>query len=211
VIVDPFYATTYDCSSSSGRILVLGGGLPGKQRYAASAEIILVNVAIAAFVPPSVFYASMDGNSGRVVIWRRNQLADDHRVYYPRGAQLSNAVTRHTPSGLSWQHLPSGGAAVWFRPNMPYEAAVIANIAVTLSAWVYRDAAYNGAAEPRIVCLGGILQGVPADVIGDSHTGALAWELLEVTVTPTETGMLQFVVEGQGTVGSFYTDDIGAL
>jgi len=201
------YEANLPFSTTSGRAEIIGGTLRGTANVG-GASIIANGVTWNNFAAP--LFTNNLGYFAYLLSFRHNNTADDHRMYYAFGSVLSNAVTRHTASGLSWQHLPSGGVAVWFRPNIPYRAAVVSGVAVTLSAWVYVDAAYNGTAKPRIVCLGGRLQGVPNDVIGTSHSGALAWELLTVAVTPTEVGMIEFVVEGQGTAGSFYSDDIGA-
>jgi len=203
------YEANQPLRTNGGRIRVFRGALRGRVLIDGPGDIVVSGATWANFLLPT-FTRSLGGYA-HLIIKRFNDAADDERMYYAYGPVLSNQVTRHTPSGLSWQHLPSGGAAVWFRPNIPYRAAVVSGVAVTLSAWVYVDAAYNGAAKPRIVCLGGRLQGVPNDVIGTSHSGALVWELLTVNVTPTETGMIEFVVGGQGTAGSWYCDDIGAV
>jgi len=185
---------------------VLGGSLDVAASIAGS-RILANGVTWTNFAAPT-FQARDVGLVSHLLSFRHNATPDDHRMYYAYGSVLSNAVTRHTASGLSWQHLPSGGAAVWFRPNIPHRLNCPPNILVTASAWVYVDAAYNGTAKPRIVVLGGHLQGIPADVIGDSHSGALGWERLTVQATATEQGRLPYVIEGQGNAGSFYVDDV---
>ncbi len=142
-----------------------------------------------------------------------NDIAGDHRGFFLYGSMLSNTATRRTATGLSWQFLPSGGATTWFRVSQgspfTFRASAQANKAITLSAYVRKDASYNGSNAPRIVVYGGVLQGIAADVVGDSLTASAdTWQKLSVTVTPTESGVLEYTVEGQGTAGSYYVDDL---
>ncbi len=190
-----------------GLLEVIGGTIYGTPLFAGCGVMRVNGSTWTSFGAPTIA-TGQDGAYGYLLSFRHNGLADDHRIYFRYGSVLSNATTRHTASGLSWQHLPTGGAAVWFRPNIYFRVPVQSGIATTIKAWVYEDATYDGTAHPRIVALGGYLQGIASDGVGDSHTGAEAWEQLTVTVTPTETGMLPFIVEGQGTTGSFYVDDL---
>ena len=80
---------------------------------------------------------------------------------------------------------------------------------ITITVGVYEDASYNGTNHPKITVLGNVLAGV-SETSSAAHSGAEAWEQLSVQVTPTESGNLQFVVEGQGSLGSYYVDDIAA-
>jgi len=185
---------------------IIGGSIDAAANIGAS-SVVVNGTTWTNFAAPT-FTAREVGEVSHLLSFRHNGVEDDHRAWYRYGATYSNAVTRHTPSGLSWQCLPSGGVGVWFRPNIPLRLNCPPNVEITASAWVYVDAAYNGTAKPRIVVLGGHLQGIPADVIGDSHSGALGWERLTVQATATEQGRLPYVIEGQGNAGSFYVDDV---
>jgi hypothetical protein len=202
----PYYAF-------AGMLIFRDGTLRGTPRIR-SGTPILNNVAWNNYGAPTFEYGV--GDWPYVIHFRHNATPDDHRAFYRYGQVDSHGgAYRHTASGLSWQAVPSGGAAVWLKPIPPgygtWTVPAAANVPITCKVWVWVDGTYNGTAKPRIVCLGGILQGVAADVVGTSHSGAQAWEELTVTVTPTETGNLILRVEGQGSNGSYYLDDASAV
>jgi hypothetical protein len=203
------------------RAWFVGGTLNGGTSLKASVNTFN-NVTLTNFAAPT-FVAADSALGCCLLSFRHNTQADDHRMYFKYGYILSEPTTRHTASGLSWQHFPTGAVGTWFRPNITYKIAVDANVPVTISAWVRvltvaNGGSYNGTSYPRLTVLGGILQGVPTDVSSDAWTDPGGspgvppdhWAQLTKQVTPTETGVLEFVVEGQGTTGSYYVDDIGA-
>ena len=201
--------------SYGGTVSVSQGSLNGYITLQADSHITVNNATWTNFAAPT--FTAADAAFGPYLLsFRHNTAEDDHRGYFKYGNILSEATVRHTASGLSWRFTPTGGVGTWFRvptsTPFTFKAAVDKNVAVTLKAWVKLHASYDGTAKPRIVALGGLLQGVAADVVGDSHSGGADWEQLTVALsgasTPTETGVIEFTVEGAGTAGGFYVDDV---
>jgi len=289
ITADPAFSTTYDGYAQFGNLIILGGTIKGKQNIAAGFRVTTIGTAHTTFVAPNFSIVADDGQSSAEVMFHK--ATDDHRYYYKYGYVLSNTLERHTASGLDWQHNTTGGAAVWFRPNITFSVRAKANQALTVKAWVARSGTNDGTAAPRIVILGGYLTGVAADIVGDSYTYAPKtvaaagvpgasrttnvvtitttavhslttgdkvvvggvtdtsfdgsftvastpttttftyaqtaanatsgagwvgkWQQLTVSAsgasTPTETGLLYFCVEGQGSAGYYLADDLSAV
>lgn len=204
--------TTYPANAYSldFPVDIIGGTLARKMGMR-QARVTVVDAIWNNFLAP-VWFSSYNPRLGELQIIRFNRTKDDHRLYHPYGYVLSttSAGNLHTAGGTAWMFYPIGGVGVWYRvPDrtaFPYSCA--AGQQVSLRMWVYCAAAYNGTAKPRIVALGGFVAGIPTDVVGSSHSGAQAWELLTVTVTPSERGNVPVVCEGQGTAGYWIVDDI---
>ena len=133
------------------------------------------------------------------------------RNTYLYGTVAADAATRHTASGYSWKLTPNSATYKLILPGPlttdTLKAAVASGAAVTVTAWLYKDASYNGNA-PRLVLVGDIVAGIDADVPDAMEAAAETWEQLSVTDTPTEAGVIEFYVDVDGTAGSVYVDDI---
>lgn len=142
---------------------------------------------------------------------KHDQSATDFRSYYRLGTIFSETTTRHTASGYSWKMTPNTANWKLILPGPTrldtFKAAVNANTAVTVTIWVLKDSSYNGNA-PRLVLVGGIIAGIASDVIDSLTVGADTWEQLSVSGTPTETGVVDYYIDCDGTAGSIYVDDI---
>jgi hypothetical protein len=127
------------------------------------------------------------------------------------GTILSETTIRHTASGYAWKMTPNSATYKMLMPGPTFlesfQTAVVANVDVTIKVWVYKDATYNGT-QPRLVVVGGYINGIAADVPYSMVGGALVWEQLTVTVHPTEAGVVMFYVDCDGTLGNVYVDDI---
>lgn len=130
--------------------------------------------------------------------------------YYSWGRIASDTTTRHTASGYSWKMTPNNATQKLIMPGPTtfdtFKVAVNASALVTIQAYVYKDATYNGNA-PRLVLVGGIIGGIASDVTDSLTVAHSNWELLEVTGTPNEAGTVEFYVDADGTAGSVYVDD----
>lgn len=130
---------------------------------------------------------------------------------YLYGTVLSDTTTRHTASGYSWKLTPNNASQKLRFPGPTefdsFKVAVAANSLVTITAYFQKDASYNGNAS-RLVLVGGILAGIASDVTASMTVASGNWELLTVTGTPTEAGVLEFYMDSDGTAGNIYIDDI---
>lgn len=204
-VISEFYSQAY--------IEVRGGSLVGSVRYTCSGKVVLINSACSGWTSTQ-YNVQEYGYSGYCLSLRNNCTEDDHRMNFRYGNIYSTATSGHTLPGIAWQYLPSTAfttiTSPWFRPNGPglMKVPCAADVGITIKAYVFVSSTYNGYYKPRIVALGGEIQGIATDTVGDSHTGAEAWEELSVDVVPSEAGVVRFAIEGMGTAGYYIADDI---
>lgn len=93
--------------------------------------------------------------------------------------------------------------------SAPVRVAVDSGQTVTFSVYVRKDGSYNGTIQPRLVLRSNPALGIDAEVILDTlSVGANTWEQLTGTsVAVGEDGVLEAVVEINGTAGNAYVDD----
>ena len=134
--------------------------------------------------------------------------------WYRHGTIQNDTATRHTASGYSWKLTPNNATNKLILPGPTdfdtFKVTAAANIALTITGYVYKDATYNGNA-PRLVVVGGIVAGVGSagtDVTDSLTVAHSNWEQLSVQVTPTEDGVVEFYFDCDGTAGNAYVDDI---
>ncbi len=131
------------------------------------------------------------------------------------GTIQNDTTTRHTASGYSWQMTPNNATN---KMNLPgpttfdtFKVAVNASTLVTITGYVLYDGSYNGN-MPRLVVVGGIVGGVGSagtDVTDSATTSnANNWDQLSVSFTPSEAGVVEWFIDGDGTAGSFYFQDV---
>jgi hypothetical protein len=206
-------ASTLTGLAYNGNLYVVGGALNYIWTVRGDSRIIVNNATWTNFAAPT--FVTADTPDGPYLLsFRHNTSENDHRMYFKYGNILSNSTTRHTSSGLSWQHNPTGGTTTWFRPCLSIiKVGCRAGVELTIRAWVLQSSTYNGTSAPRLVVLGGLVQGIATDMVGDSWSGTsdVTWKQLTVTVNPTENGIVEAIVEGQGTAGSFYVDDVDSI
>jgi hypothetical protein len=173
-------------------------------------QVYLNNPSIAEAIPVVFDTSSYFGVDNFVSAKKYAQTAGDHRIFMAQGTVTSEAATRHTASGLAWKMTPLiANQKMRLLPNN-FKAAVLANKEVTIGVYVRKNADYAGNA-PRLVLLGGILSGIAADVIDTLTVAADNWELLEVSGTPTEDGVLEFYVDCDGVAGAVFVDDFAIV
>lgn len=145
----------------------------------------------------------------QIHLHKYNQL-DSHKNFYKYGNAESEETIRNTASGFSWKLTPlfTDRKLVFPGPtqNHVFQAQVQANETYDVGVYILKDSSYNGNA-PRLMLLGGIVAGVD-DEVSSLTVGADTWELVSVNITPTESGVIQFYVDCDGTAGSVYVDDV---
>lgn len=137
-----------------------------------------------------------------------------YKTLHGMGTITAQSVTTHTASGLAWQMQPLSATLKLICPGPTafdtFKKAVAANVPITITVWVNYDGSYNGN-MPRLVLVGGILQGIANDVVATAAiSSSNTWQQLSVSATPTETGVIEWYVDTDGTAGSCYVDDMGA-
>ena len=148
--------------------------------------------------------------NSRIFSHNHDQTANNHWIFTDGGTINSQTTVRHTASGVAWKFaITSANRASNYPLNLSIaKIAVTANNLVTVKVWVYKDSAAGVGA--KLVCKGGQIAGVAADVTATAADVLQTWEELTITFTPTEAGVVE--VEGWGYYVSgnsnVYFDDI---
>jgi hypothetical protein len=176
-------------------------------------ELTLVNTNLA---DATEFETNMTvGALGRsfAVRQRKDQTTNTHeKLYWRLGTVAYDTVTFRTASP-SEKMTPTFGTSTLFKlRGSPKRVPVISGRAVTVSCYVRKDGSYNGG-QPRLILLANPALGVDDDLVLKTMTGGSgAWEQLTGTQTPVaeEDGVVEVVVECDGTAGNLYVDDWSA-
>lgn len=132
-------------------------------------------------------------------LWSTNENnnTDTHFGYTDGGLISSDVTTVHTEGGMSWKLSPTSTnrSASYPLPLKVATGATAANTPITCNVWFRRD---NTSITARLVCKGGQLTGVNSDISSSMTAAANMWELLSVSATPTQRGVLEFTAEAYG-------------
>ncbi len=144
----------------------------------------------------------------RIFSTNHDSTADNHKIFTPYGVISSESSVRYTASGISWKLQPTNTNRNIYYPLSLSLAKVAcnANALVTVSARFRRD---DANLTMRLVCKRSQLSGLTSDTVSSMTAAANNWELLTITFTPTEIGVVEITAEAYG--GSTYTgyvDDI---
>lgn len=156
------------------------------------------------------------GNQESYVVssFRDNNVLYQHKLYYPEGYihSMNNNLLPPNTEGIAWRMEPN---AYSLQPAaysvQPYdfkhtlqlkvgEVCVAANKEVTATVWVNKSHATS--IETRLICKGGQLQGITEDAVG-SDQNSTGYQQLTATVTPTESGVIEFYVQTWHTTGTY--------
>lgn len=150
-------------------------------------------------------------NGAQIYSHRHGGAADSHYIHCEGGSIASATDQRHTASGISWRFRPTATTRNVHAPLRLSVAKVAcaANIPVTLSIWTRRD---NINIVGTLRMAGGQLSGLPNDVTVNCTPAINTWvQSATLTVTPTETGVIEVVFDvydGVGTANNFWIDDL---
>ncbi|MDO8971049.1 MAG: hypothetical protein Q7U74_10205, partial [Saprospiraceae bacterium] len=146
--------------------------------------------------------------NGRICLSTHDGSPSNNYVYTDGGIISSQSSVRHTESGIAWQLSPTSANRSTYYPLFMSLAkiAVAADSQVTVSCWFRRsDTGITG----KLICRGGQIAGVIADVSASMTAAADTWEQLSITFTPTATGVVEIEAWAfGGTAYSVYVEDI---
>jgi hypothetical protein len=176
-------------------------------------ELTLVNCNLAdATEFDTDFLARADGSSF-IARQRKDGTTNTHEKLYPRKGTVAYDATTFRTAAPSEKLTPTIGTGGVVRlRSSPKRIPVTISKAVTVSAYTRKDATYNGG-EPRLVMLANPALGLDDDLVLDTMTVAHSnWEQLTGTQTPVaeEDGVVEVVVEVDGSAGNVYVDDWSA-
>ena len=123
--------------------------------------------------------------------------------YETTTVDVSPALKMAFSTGATSRKFQSNGGV----RGMGFVVPVESGRAITVSVKVRKDGSYTGAA-PRLVLKDNPVLGFTSDVVLDTlSVGANTWETLTGTTSAaTARGVLEFVVDGDGTAGAVYVD-----
>jgi hypothetical protein len=133
----------------------------------------------------------------------------NHKIFAHGGLISAATDQRNTASGISWKFQPTSTSLVSSRFPLTLSLAKVAcaaNSLVTVKAWMRRTSIVL---TMRLVCQGGQIAGVDADVISAVTASSNTWQELTITFTPTEVGVVEIIAEAWGgTISSGWVDDM---
>ena len=191
-------------TSSAGNILynltttgnLTGGLTPSGNNY-------LVDASIA----ESTEVTSQTGQGGYIFSQGHDATLNNTQIFTDGGRISSTTAVRHTASGYAWQLAPTVTTRTTLYPLVLSLATIMCNASalVTVKAWMRRD---NTGITQRLVCKGGQISGVAADVIDTMTAAADTWEQRTITFTPTVQGAVEITTEvfGGATFNAFVDD-----
>ena len=139
-----------------------------------------------------------------------DNVSGNYLTAYAYGKITSDTTTRHTSSGYSWKvTLTSSNAVQNSSPKwLVSKVAVNANSQLTIGVYVYRT---GTGITGGIIIPGGEISGIDSDVSSYTSGSSGAWELVTVTATPTEDGIVPVYLEAyyvSNTAHVLYFDDM---
>jgi len=168
-----------------------------------------IHFLINASIGESTEVAVSDTLTGSAVFSHKHDTtADNHQIFTDGGRMASEATVRHTASGLAWRMSPTSTTRNAAYPLVLSIAkiACAASALVTVKAWMRRS---NTGLTMRLVCKGGQIGGVAADVTSSMTAAADTYEELTITFTPNEAGIVEITAEAYGgTTYNGYVDDM---
>ncbi len=146
---------------------------------------------------------------------KHDQTTGLHKTFTGSGTITSETGTYKTASpSLKMEPLSTtlkmDTAAAILGRGMLYR--VTSGATVTPTVWVRKNATYNGNA-PRLIVRQNDAVGITTDTVLDTFTAAVdTWEQLTgTTITATDDGIMEFVVDCDGTAGAIFVDDWGPV
>jgi len=151
---------------------------------------------------------------------RRDGTAGLHRFRYPKGLiEIENTTVQSAPGmkmsptllthTIAWQGStqPTKMESSGGQPGRGFLVGVESGSTCTVSVYVRKSAAYTGN-QPRLLVKGNSAVGINADALLATLTvGADTWEILTgTTAAVTDDGVLEFVVDCDGSAGSVFVN-----
>jgi hypothetical protein len=146
--------------------------------------------------------------SGEYVSLKDGGVADAHTIANYWGTIVSDSSTRHTGSGIAWKFSPTNTVQAPMRHRLA-QVAVEGGVATTIGVYMRRD---NTGVGGRLFIPGGQLTGLDDDLSDTMTVAQNQWELVSVSFTPSETGVIDVWVEvWGGTTYNLWIDDFSVV
>jgi len=160
-------------------------------------EIICVNVDVTGGLAYDA--ASAANLDTRAYFHKYGQTANDHRILMESGQIVTDATMPYDgTTAYSWKMSPTSATlyTATFPMYMKLKAvALAANVSKTISFKMRRS---NTGLTMKLVCKGGQIAGIASDVSTSMTYAADLWESVSITLTPTETGVVELEAHAYG-------------
>jgi len=166
------------------------GNTTGGIRYTPGSPNYISNSLCAEATKISNSFAAYSNN--RIYATNFQQDTTQHWVFTDGGTINSEATDREGGTGIMWKlAITSTNRDLYYPLKLSVtKIAVVADKLVTVKIFMKKDHATN--VGGKLVCPGGQLTGMTvADITDTKADDADTWELLEVTFTPTEAGVVE--------------------
>lgn len=166
------------------------------------------NALISASIAESTEVETTTGYNSVVFSQDHDNTVGNHQIFNDGGLISSDTTTRHTASGICWKMSPTSTTRTSTYPLVLSLAKVacVASALVTVKAWMRRS---NTGLTMRLVCKGGQIGGVAADVTASMTAAADTYEELTITFTPSADGVVEIIAEAYGgTTYNGFVDDL---
>jgi hypothetical protein len=176
--------------------------------------IFLNNCILASTTEISNIATTFLGYLGFISSQKHDQTSGLHKCWKKFGTICIETTTVHT--GSQSMKLTPNNATYKLESSGPFggfKVAVANGQTVTPTVYVYEDGSYNGTRARLIVKRNDAL-GISADTVLDTATAAsdAAWEALTgTTAAVTDDGVLEFVIDCDGTAGNLFVDSFSVV
>ena len=194
--------TTYGIGATAAGGLVLGGSTTGNASGGLSAVATQLTVRDFTVNEATEAVAFTAYANGRIYSEKHDGTANNAQIFCDGGLISQQASVVHGSAATAFKFSPtSTNRTVNYPLNLPIaQIAVGASALVTVKAWMRRS---NTGLTGRLVCKGGQIGGVAADVTASITAAADTWEEITITFTPSEAGVVE--IEAQFYGGSTYS------
>lgn len=170
----------------------------------AFAEFLFVNCKFGSATEVSS-QSSLQGSLSYLASQKHDQTAGLHKTWKKYGTIAIETTTVHTGS-QSFKMTPNNASNKL--ESGSFYIPVTNGTSLTPTVYVYEDASYNGA-RSRLILKRNDAIGITSDTVIDTATAAsdAAWEgLTGTTATATDDGVMEFVIDCDGTAGNLFVD-----
>ena len=163
-------------------------------------RLTLVNAVFTGSAVPYEHLA-LYGHSQKTISHNHNQ-GGTQQISHAGGLIESMPTTRPGGSGIMWKLLTSASRRNAFDPLPLYVSQVYcqANVTTTIKGWLRKDHATG--VTGRLAVRGGQLAGISNNVTSTLSSNT-SWQQLTLTVTPTESGVVQVEVWAEYVTGHY--------
>lgn len=158
-------------------------------------DLYLQNVVLTS---PLLVESNVLNSDWRVFSHNHDNTINDRRIFMEQGLVRTDATVVHGAAAYSWKVSPLSATvrAAHYPMFFPLaKIALAANISKTIGVWMRRD---NTGLTMKLVCKGGQIAGIAADVTASMIAAINTWELVSITLTPTETGVVELEAHAYG-------------